>query len=133
MLKRRKLLSMTLIVAAFTSYFTSCSISEKVSDSAKKKPAEMENYSQDSESLTFNNQAWQYDKENNVYWQINIAYCSKPEAEDFETMAVYVPGDYMNGEQNKDGTYTCTINTEKKVNGYTAGTTPIVFPVNTAG
>ncbi len=48
-------------------------------------------------------------------------------------MGIYVPGAYMNGTANGDGTYTCTINTENKVNNYTAKTAPIVFPVNTPG
>jgi hypothetical protein len=48
-------------------------------------------------------------------------------------MGIYVPGVYMNGTTKGDGTYTCTINTENKVNNYTAKTAPIVFPVNTPG
>ncbi len=39
----------------------------------------------------------------------------------------------MNSTANGDGTYTCKINTKSKVNGYTARTAPIVFPVNTPG
>lgn len=56
-----------------------------------------------------------------------------PAASEYETMGIYVPGDYMDGKENSDGTYTCTINASKSVNGYTADTAPIVFPINTAG
>lgn len=90
-------------------------------------------YEQDSESLTFNNSLWNYDKENDVYWQINIVYCSDAETTGYESMGIYVPGAYMNAEANGDGTYTCTVNTEGEVSGYTSQTAPIVFPVNTGG
>ena len=90
-------------------------------------------YQQDNMSLTFNNSAWHYDAENNVYWQIGVGYCSKPETTDFETLAIYVPGEYVTGVSNGDGTFICTINATGRVNGYTAKTAPIVFPVNTAG
>lgn len=90
-------------------------------------------YEQDSESLTFDNSLWNYDEENDVYWQINIVYCSDAETTEYESMGIYVPGAYMNAEVNGDGTYTCTINNGGEVAGYTAETAPIVFPVNTGG
>ncbi|MDO4275686.1 MAG: subtype A tannase [Eubacteriales bacterium] len=90
-------------------------------------------YVQDDESLKLAMAKWNYDEENDVYWQIGVNYCSTPETEDYETMGIYVPGKYMNGEANGDGTYTCTIDEEEEINGYTASTAPIVFPVNTAG
>ena len=79
-------------------------------------------YEQDSESLVFDSSAWNYDAENDVYWQIGVGYCSNPEATDYETMGIYVPGAYMTGVENGDGTYTCTMNTEGEVAGYTAET-----------
>ncbi|MBB3113370.1 hypothetical protein FHS18_005482 [Paenibacillus phyllosphaerae] len=90
-------------------------------------------YTQDNSSLTFNDKAWKYDAENDVYWQIGISYGSATETKDYETMAIYVPGAYMNATANGDGTYTCSINESATINGYTANTAPIVFPVNTAG
>lgn len=90
-------------------------------------------YEQNMDALQFDNSAWNYDEENDVYWQIGVIYCSNPETTDYETMGIYVPGAYMISASNGDGTYTCTINTETEVNGYTAETAPIVFPVNTAG
>ncbi|PWW02791.1 hypothetical protein DFQ01_10867 [Paenibacillus cellulosilyticus] len=90
-------------------------------------------YTQDNASLTFNDKTWNYDAENDVYWQIGISYGSTTETKDYETMAIYVPGAYMNATANGDGTYTCSINESATINGYTASTAPIVFPVNTAG
>ena len=93
----------------------------------------LKDYNQDMDALKIDNSAWQYDAENDVYWQIGINYCSNPETTQYETMGIYVPGAYMISASNGDGTYTCSINTEGEVNGYTAQTAPIVCPVNTAG
>jgi len=84
-------------------------------------------------NLTFNNSAWHYDATNNVYWQIGIVYCSRPETTAYETLAIYVPGEYFTAVANEDGTYTCTIKATGRVNEYTAHTAPIVIPVNTPG
>ena len=77
--------------------------------------------------------AWQYNADDDVYYQIGISYCETPADSTYETLAVFVPGAYLNGEANGDGTYTCSINTEATVNGYTANTAPIVMPINTPG
>lgn len=77
--------------------------------------------------------AWQYNEEDDVYYQIGISYCETPADENYETLAVFVPGAYMNAADNGDGTYTCEINTEAEVNGYTSETAPIVMPINTPG
>ncbi len=84
-------------------------------------------------SLTFNNSAWQYDPDNNVYWQIGVVYVTTPAATEVESLGIYVPGDYLSATANGDGTYTATLNTETTVNGYSALTAPMVFPVNTPG
>lgn len=85
------------------------------------------------EALTFDNNAWQYDAENDVYWQIGVQYAATPETLDYETLGIYVPGAYMTATANGDGTYSATINAVGTVNGYTAATAPIVFPVGTPG
>jgi hypothetical protein len=85
------------------------------------------------DALTFNNSAWNYDADNDVYWQIGIQYAAKPETTDYETLGIYVPGAYMTATANGDGTYTATINEQATINGFTAATAPIVFPVNTPG
>jgi hypothetical protein len=58
---------------------------------------------------------------------------SQPAAKDYENLGIYVPGAYLKGSKNSDGTYTAEISTSGKVGGFTAGTAPIVFPVNTPG
>ena len=76
---------------------------------------------------------WQYNSEDDVWYQIGIQYCANPADLTYETLAVFVPGAYMDGTQNDDGTYTCTLNTENVVGNYSAETAPIVLPVNTPG
>ncbi len=84
-------------------------------------------------SLHVDNTKWNYDADNDIYYQIGLTYCEKPVAAEYESLAVYVPGAYMKGVRNEDGTYTCTVDKEAKVGGYTAETAPVVMPVNTGG
>ena len=76
---------------------------------------------------------WQYNKDTNVYWQTGIVYCENPADAAYENLGIYVPGAYMSGTENGDGTYTCEINTSGSVGDYTAETAPIVIPVDTPG
>lgn len=82
---------------------------------------------------TIDNTKWKYNSDDNVYYQTGISYCSNPADSNYENLAVFVPGNYMNSSSNNDGTYTCTINENAAVNGYTALTAPIVMPINTPG
>lgn len=82
---------------------------------------------------TIDNSKWQYNSDDDVYYQIGISYCEDPADESYETLAVFVPGAYMDATDNGDGTYTCELNTTAEVNGYTAETAPIVMPINTPG
>lgn len=109
------------------------SVATEASTGTTSVSTDFSDYKQKNESLTFDNSKWNYDADNDVYWQIKVGYCSNPETTDYETLGIYVPGSYMTGTKNSDGTYTCTINSEGKVGNYTASTAPIVFPVNTAG
>lgn len=86
-----------------------------------------------SPSLHVDNAKWNYDETNDIYYQIGLVYCAKPQATEYESLAVYVPGAYMQGVKNPEGTYTCQINTKAKVGNYTAATAPVVMPVNTGG
>lgn len=65
---------------------------------------------------------WQYNEENDVYWQVGIAYCEYPADETYEKLGIYVPGAYMTGTENGDGTYTCEANPTGVVEGYTVQT-----------
>ncbi len=76
---------------------------------------------------------WMYQADDNVYYQTGIWYCQTPADASYETLAVFVPGDYFSGTDNGDGTYTCEVNSDAKVNGYTAQTAPIVMPIETPG
>lgn len=84
-------------------------------------------------SLIFNNTLWKYDPAFHVYYQLGIPYCAAPETLEYETLAVYVPGEYMEAKDNGDGTYTCTANPDGTVSGFTAATAPVAIPVRTPG
>ena len=75
---------------------------------------------------------WNYNADDDVYYQIGIPYCASPADESYETLAVFVPGTYLNGSENGDGTWSCTLS-DASLNGYTAATAPIVMPINTPG
>lgn len=76
---------------------------------------------------------WQYNEENDVYWQVGIVYCKMPVDETYENLGIFVPGVYMMGKKNSDGTYTCKIDSSGTVGEFSAETAPIVIPVNTSG
>ena len=76
---------------------------------------------------------WQYNSDDKVYWQTGISYCENPANENYETLGIFVPAAYMNAKDNGDGTFTCKINSQVAVKGYTADSAPIVIPVNTPG
>lgn len=76
---------------------------------------------------------WQYNEETDVYWQVGIVYCANPADETYENLGIYVPGAYMTGTDNDDGTYTCEINASGTVGSFTAKTAPVVLPVDTPG
>lgn len=79
------------------------------------------------------NTKWQYNEEDDVYYQLGISYCENPADTEYEELAVIVPAVYLEGKENGDGTYTCTLSETGQLNGYTASTAPVVFPVNTPG
>ncbi len=87
----------------------------------------------DLSALTIDSAAWNYDADNDIYYQIGVAYCATPAASDYESMGIYVPGAYFDATDNGDGTFTCTVNQSAQVGSYTAATAPLVMPVNTAG
>ncbi len=84
------------------------------------------------EELTIDMSNWKYDEKNNIYYQLGLAYCTNPETTKYESLGIYVPGDYFKSEENPNGTYTCTV-IDGHVGNYSASTAPIVMPINTAG
>ena len=84
-------------------------------------------------SLALSSAGWSHDAENDVYYQIGLNYVTSPVAPDYETLGIYVPGAYVTGIDNGDGTHKVTVNTSGSVNGFTSATAPVVLPVNTPG
>ena len=56
------------------------------------------------DDLKIDNTKWKYDESNDVYYQIGVSYCTDPADEGYETLAVYVPGAYMDARDNGAGT-----------------------------
>lgn len=129
-MKKRFSLILVLVVVLCLS---GCTTSPTSSSSRNTTASQTGSSQQIATSLSFNNSAWHYDAQNNVYWQLGVGYCSRPETTAYENMAIYVPGDYFTAVANSDGTYTVSMNTTGTVNGYTWRTAPIVIPVNTPG
>ena len=84
-------------------------------------------------SVVLDNSKWSYDSDNDIYYQIGVQYCTKPQATSYESMGIYVPGAYFDATDNGNGTFTCAPSASGKVGDYTAATAPIVMPINTAG
>ena len=89
------------------------------------------NVSELTSKLSLNMNNWHYDSINNVYYQLGITYCADPDTKNYESLAIYVPGQYFNGVKNSYGVYTCKWNTTNKINNYNVKTAPIVMPIRT--
>ena len=84
------------------------------------------------EGLALDASAWRYDSENDVYFQLGLTYCKTPATTTYESLAIFVPGDYFTAEKNGE-TYTCTVNEKAVVGNFTPATAPILMPINTGG
>lgn len=89
-------------------------------------------FAEESELSEIDMTKWNYNADDDVYYQIGVPYCVSPADESYETLAVFVPGTYLSGSDNGDGTWSCTLS-DGSLNGYTAATAPIVMPINTPG
>ena len=76
---------------------------------------------------------WKYDQDNDIYYQIGIVYCARPESIDYQCMSIYVPGKYLSATANEDGTFSCEQNPNEHIGQYTVLTAPIVMPLNASG
>ena len=74
--------------------------------------------------------AWKYDEENDCYYQLGLKYCLKPATKTYESLAIFVPGKFFDGEEN-GSSYKCTVNQKAVVGNFTAATAPVLMPVNT--
>lgn len=81
------------------------------------------------QSLALDMKSWKYDSANDVYYQLGLTYCKSPVSTAYESLAIFVPGAYFNGEKKGD-TYTCTVKEDGAVGNYTAKTAPILMPIN---
>ncbi len=79
--------------------------------------------------LELDSSKWLYDEENDIYYQLGLTYCLSPANKSLESLAIFVPGGYFTAEENGD-TYTCTINEEGEVGGFTPATAPVLMPIN---
>ena len=77
--------------------------------------------------------AWQYNADDDVFYQIGIPYCSEPADDNYENLAIFIPGRYFTATDNGDGTFTCSINSDGDAGSFTAADAPVVMPVNTPG
>ena len=84
------------------------------------------------DSLILDSTNWSYDSSNNVYYQIGITYCSNPVSTTYETLGIYIPGEYMTCSAS-NSKYSCSINSSGIKGSYTASNAPYVMPVNTPG
>lgn len=74
---------------------------------------------------------WEYDKDNNIFYQIGVKYCENSSKLENETMSIYVPGEYFKETKNNDGTYTCILNENSEKSGYKASEAPVIIPIDT--
>lgn len=118
--------SATMVGCASSGESTNTSQANPTDESASTNPS-------DTSTLALDSAAWRYDQENDIYYQIGVQYCTAPQATQYESMGIYVPGAYFSASDNGDGTYTCEVSSDATAGSYTASTAPIVFPVNTAG
>lgn len=81
------------------------------------------------EKLALKTDAWQYDKENDVYYQLGVPYCLSPGSESYESLAIFVPGAYFTAKEHGK-TFACEINEKGKVGSFTAKTAPVAMPIN---
>ena len=112
---------------------SSASTTIEVTNSSSKNNNDSYNVTVLTEKLSLNMNNWNYDSTNDIYYQLGLIYCVDPATTTYEELAIYVPGSYLNGIKNTNGTYTCSLNNTNKVNNYTVKTAPIVMPINTPG
>ena len=92
-------------------------------------PAEPEVDLDEFEKLAIDMDAWKFDSENGVFYQLGIPYCLDPASETYESLAIFVPGAYLTAKAH-GRTYSCTVNERTTVGSFTAHTAPVLMPIN---
>jgi len=82
-------------------------------------------------ALELDMDAWSYDEQNGCWYQLGIPYCTKPATETYESLAIYVPGAYLEGKKHGRA-YRCTVAADATVGSFTPATAPVVMPLNSA-
>ncbi|MCD8316430.1 MAG: esterase [Eggerthellaceae bacterium] len=135
-ISRRKFVMLSAIGAMSASALLAGCSSESANTNAENSSTSTDSVSSTvtlSGDLALDQTKWNYDADNDVYWQVEVPYCTNPASLDYETLGIYIPGEYMDGTQNSDGTYTCSVNEAGSKNYWSSLTAPFVIPVNTAG
>ncbi len=96
------------------------------SDSGQKADVDVNEF----KDLAIDMSAWKYDEENDCYYQLGLKYCLKPATKSYESLAIFVPGKFFDGEKSGNA-YKCTVNQKAVVGNFTAATAPVLMPVNT--
>ena len=81
------------------------------------------------EQLAIDMSAWSYDETIDCYYQLSLPYCIKAESGQYESLCIFVPGAYFEG-QKKGDTFECTIAEKAKVGDFTPFTAPVAMPLN---
>lgn len=81
-------------------------------------------------SLALDTRSWKYDSANDVYYQLGITYCKSPASEQYESLAIFVPGAYFDGEKRSGDNYICTVKEDGAVGNFTSATAPVLMPIN---
>ena len=125
----KKIWLVAMVIGIASMVFFGCASKDKKDDDGQKKVT-----SKSTVLSKVDKTKWNYNEKTDVYWQVGIPYCEKPNAIEYQTMGIFVPGVYMDAKKNADGTYTCTINKKAKSStGYTAKDAPMIIPVLTPG
>lgn len=92
-------------------------------------------------ALALDAKAWHYDAEHEAWWQLGLAYCTKPATATYEKLAIYVPGAYLKPVDERvdlsaaklSDTFECQLDAEATCAQFTCATAPIVMPINCPG
>ncbi len=109
---------------------TACASTQQSGSSDDTTPSKADVDLTEFEDLALDESAWRYDEDNNIYYQLGLTYCTNPATSTYESLAIFVPGDFFTAEKSGD-TYTCTINEKAVVGSFTPSTAPILMPINT--
>lgn len=82
--------------------------------------------------IALDNGMWRYDVKENVYYILGVDYTINHESSS-EILNIYVPGEYLDCESKKNGTYNCKINSQESIGNYNAMNAPIIMPVMGTG